>query len=73
MMLKGAARLLAHHSPLLLIEVHHILRMFEIQKLLTGLGYELELLDEANAWPSRCFVLGRKRGSISAVETANGR
>lgn len=59
LVLKGAGELLSAHKPLLLIEVHNITMMFYIQRILYELGYELELLDEANASLSRCFVMAK--------------
>ncbi len=55
--LQGASRLLAEKKPLLLIEVHHILLMFQLQQLLSQCGYSVHLLDEQNASPSRCFIM----------------
>lgn len=55
--LEGGRRLLVEHRPLLLMEVHHICQMFGVQNLLRSLGYQLSILDEANATPSRCFLL----------------
>ena len=56
--LEGGRRMLAKHKPLLLIEVHHICVMLSLARLLTELGYRLELLDQEHASPSRCFILG---------------
>jgi len=55
--LKGGRKLLSEKKPLLLLEVHHICLMFHIQRLLLELGYTTTLLDEANAVPSRCFMM----------------
>lgn len=55
--LKGGRKLLSEKKPLLLLEVHHICLMFEIQRFLLELGYATILLDEANAVPSRCFMM----------------
>jgi hypothetical protein len=56
LVLQGARKLLADRRPVLLIEVHHICLMLHIEKLLLELGYSARILDEAHAWPSRCFV-----------------
>jgi FkbM family methyltransferase len=55
--LKGGRKLLSEKKPLLLLEVHHICLMFHIQRFLLELGYNTTLLDEANAVPSRCFMM----------------
>lgn len=57
LVLEGGKRLLTKHKPLLLVEVHHICVMLSLTRLLTGLGYQLEVLDQQHASPSRCFVL----------------
>jgi hypothetical protein len=59
--LKGGSKLLAEKKPLLLLEVHHICLMFNIQRFLLELGYTTTLLDEANAVPSRCFMMAKAR------------
>lgn len=58
--LEGGRRLLAEHRPLLLMEIHHICQMFGVQKLLHSLGYQLSILDETRATPSRCFLLAER-------------
>ena len=55
--LRGGRKLLAEKKPLLLIEVHHICLMFELQQLFRELGYTVRILDEQNASPSRCFIM----------------
>lgn len=59
LVLRGATRLLREVRPLLLIEVHHILEMFDVQGLLRDAGYTIEILDRAEASASRCFILAR--------------
>jgi len=58
LVLEGGRRMLAKHKPLLLVEVHHICVMLSLTRLLTELGYKLEVLDQQHASPSRCFVIG---------------
>jgi len=58
--LEGGRRLLAEHRPLLLMEIHHICQMFGVKNLLHSLGYQLSILDEARATPSRCFLLAER-------------
>ncbi len=53
----GALELLSSAKPILLLEVHHIVEMFRVQKLLLELGYSLSLVEEEEATPSRCFLL----------------
>jgi FkbM family methyltransferase len=63
MVLQGGTRLLADRHPSLLIEVHHIVTMFETQKLLTDLDYNLEIINMDQDSSSRCHLLARtKRG-----------
>ncbi|MEX1257212.1 MAG: FkbM family methyltransferase [Gemmatimonadota bacterium] len=57
MVLRGGARFFAHHAPVLFIEVHHIVLMMEIQKLLGGWGYSTEVMEEARSTPSRCLIV----------------
>jgi len=57
LVLQGAKRLIKKHKPALFIEVHNITNMFYIQKLLTGLGYKIKLINEKNTTPSRGFVM----------------
>jgi FkbM family methyltransferase len=57
MVLQGGIELLRRKKPLILMEVHHICLMFEIQQLLSGLAYRMEVLDQEHSSPSRCFVV----------------
>jgi len=57
LVLRGGIELLKRKRPLILMEVHHICLMFEIQQFLTGLGYRIKILDPEHASPSRCFVV----------------
>lgn len=56
LVLEGGAAVLGH-KPLLLIEIHHICLMFSVCKHLLGLGYQIEILDQEHASPSRCFIV----------------
>ena len=55
LVLRGAAELLQRDRPVLLIEVHSVVCMLEVQNLLHPLGYRTVLLHEDR--PSRCFIL----------------
>ena len=55
--LLGASTLLQQHRPVLLMEIHNITCMFQVQKLLQELGYRLHLLDDGRGSASRCFIL----------------
>lgn len=70
LVLQAARRLLATQAPTLLIEVHNIRLMFEVQRLLASSGYELELVGQAHATPSRCFVLARGAGGSLGRQTS---
>lgn len=60
LVLRGGSRFFSSTDPVLLIEVHHILLMQEVSALLHGWGYQISVLDTANATPSRCFILAQK-------------
>ncbi|MFA6430421.1 MAG: FkbM family methyltransferase [Candidatus Paceibacterota bacterium] len=55
--LSGAAKLLERKHPILFIEIHDIINMFNVNKLLSNMKYRIELLDVENASTSRCFVV----------------
>lgn len=57
LVMEGANEMLRRHRPLLLVEVHHIRLMFHLRPLLEGCGYRVAMIDEANAEPSRCFIV----------------
>ncbi|MHB8520751.1 MAG: FkbM family methyltransferase [Limisphaerales bacterium] len=57
LVLRGGSKFFAEHKPVLLMEIHHIRLMFHVQKLLCGFGYNLAILNEGEATPSRCFIV----------------
>jgi len=57
LVLKGGKKYLEKYKPILLIEIHNILQMYEIQKMLTALSYKIELLEGSDISVSRCFVV----------------
>ena len=57
LVLQGALDLLIKHKPILILEIHNIIMMFEVQKILYDIGYKLEIIDIENTSLSRCFVL----------------
>ena len=57
--LRGGRKVISTRRPVLLIEVHHILQMVEVNNILSELGYTMEVLDREHSTPGRCFVLGR--------------
>ncbi|MCX7721490.1 MAG: FkbM family methyltransferase [Verrucomicrobiae bacterium] len=59
--LKGGNNFFKNASPLLVIEVHHIRLMFEIHKLLSEWGYNVEILDKAPSEPSRCHIIAARK------------
>lgn len=59
MVLEGASEILTNARPLLFLEVHSITQMFYVQKILLDARYTIEILDEENASPSRCFIVAR--------------
>jgi FkbM family methyltransferase len=54
--LQGATATLRRHRPFLLLEVHHVRAMHEIDDVLRAAGYSVSLLDSPEESPSRCFV-----------------
>jgi hypothetical protein len=54
--LRGATATLRTHRPLLLLEVHHVRAMHEVDDVLRAAGYSVSLLDSPEESPSRCFV-----------------
>jgi FkbM family methyltransferase len=59
LILAGAKQLLTNHKPTLLIEVHHILAMYEILHILLPLDYQTRLIQQAPTSTSRCFMVAR--------------
>ncbi|PIY24196.1 MAG: hypothetical protein COZ12_01310 [Deltaproteobacteria bacterium CG_4_10_14_3_um_filter_60_8] len=57
MVLLGSHEVLRQYHPIIVAEIHNVLMMYHVQKLLTALQYDLIVLDEQHALPSRCFVL----------------
>jgi len=55
--LLGARSLLQEQKPLLVMEIHNITCMFNVQRLLSNLGYILRLIDDGTRSASRCFIL----------------
>jgi len=55
--LQGARQLLATKRPLILMEVHHIRLMLEIQRFFDELKYQTRILDESHITASRCFIM----------------
>ncbi|MFC1848227.1 FkbM family methyltransferase [Chloroflexota bacterium] len=63
LVLEGAVELLTTLKPLLFIEVHNIMMMFNVQKLLNNLGYQIEVLNSEHSSLSRCFIVARHQNS----------
>ncbi len=61
--LEGANQLLAEARPLIFMEVHNIIMMFHVHRLLAAHKYELEILDEERASISRCFIIATPRSA----------
>lgn len=57
LVLEGAVEVLRRDHPMLLMEIHSVVCMLEVLKLLHPLGYEVSLLHEDR--PGRCFVVAR--------------
>lgn len=55
--LSGATELLKRKHPMMFIEIHDIINMFNIEKMLLDMNYKIELLDKENASSSRCFIV----------------
>lgn len=54
--LRGALRTLERHQPALLVEVHHIHAMHDVDEILRDAGYSILLLDSPEECASRCFL-----------------
>lgn len=57
--LKGSSTMLSEVKPILLIEVHHIVMMFHVHKLLADAGYKIEIVDEEHSPASRCHIIAK--------------
>jgi len=67
LVLRGGIGLLTSHKPLILMEVHHIRLLLEVQELLLRCGYRIKLLDPDHATPSRCFIMAQAHASTLSV------
>ena len=56
LVLKGGKEFFKNHKPIIFMEVHNILTMFYVHKLLIEHGYSVQVLDENNSTLSRCFI-----------------
>lgn len=59
LVIRGAKKIISRYKPILFIEVHGILQMYSLGKILAKLKYDLELLDSAGGSPNRCFVVAK--------------
>jgi FkbM family methyltransferase len=59
LVLRGARKFFADHRPVILMEVHNIRLMHEVQGFLSAFGYRTELIDEEHTSLSRCFIVAR--------------
>jgi len=59
LVLRGGSNFFSKQKPVILMEVHHIRLMHEVQELLMRWGYQIRILDEEHLTPSRCFILAR--------------
>jgi len=57
LVIRGAEKIISKYKPVLFIEVHGILQMYALGKILTKLKYDLELLDDAGSSANKCFVV----------------
>lgn len=58
--LLGAQDFLKSDNILLLIEVHNVLALFDVIKILSLYGFKIDLLDRMNSTQSRCFISAKK-------------
>jgi len=56
--LRGAIRTLQRHRPILLVEVHHVRAMHDVDEILRDAEYATTLLDSPEDSASRCFLEG---------------
>ena len=57
LVIRGAQKILTKYKPVLFIEVHGILQMYALGKILSKMKYDLELLDDDGGLSNRCFVV----------------
>lgn len=57
--LAGATTLLTGARPTLLVEVHHVVAMHELTKVLFARDYTIEIIQHAPMTPARCFIVAR--------------
>lgn len=57
MVLFGCRELLLSCRPVLLVEVHHVLAMYECLRYLADCGYSVRVIDRKGSSPSRCFIV----------------
>ena len=67
--LSGGIQVLKKYKPLLLIEIHHVKAMLHVSNILRDTGYRIEVLDEADDEPSRCFIIGIPSENKAIKET----
>jgi len=54
--LEGARETFTQNKPVLVCEVHNVKAMYSVIQFLTSVNYKIEILDEVNMTPSRCFI-----------------
>ena len=65
LVLKGARETIKKYRPLILLEVHSMLNMFNVVSFLSSLSYELEILKEEK--DGRCFIAASEKRSKSTL------
>ena len=59
LVLRGGKEFFKNHKPIIFMEVHNILMMFYVHKFLLKHGYSVQILNENNSTPSRCFIMAQ--------------
>ncbi|HEY4500528.1 MAG TPA: FkbM family methyltransferase, partial [Candidatus Paceibacterota bacterium] len=59
LVLKGARKTITKHRPLILLEIHSIINMFNVLSFLASVSYETEMLKKEK--DGRCFIEARSK------------
>jgi FkbM family methyltransferase len=62
LVLEGARETLRSARPILVLEIHNVLAMLAVCRLLAALAYDLQPLDTEHSWTSRCHLLATPAG-----------
>lgn len=61
LVLLGSREILKRIRPILVIEIHNVVQMYKVQKMINEYDYATQLLDEKGASLSRCHIMASPR------------